>query len=41
MTIDRDCYELNLNHFRIGKIEDLDELTNIERYAQRMQLPVR
>lgn len=34
ITIDRECYELNLNHGRIGKIEKLDELVNIERYAR-------
>lgn len=31
LTIDPECYELDLNHGRIGKIEDLEPLVNIER----------
>lgn len=29
--IDPECYELDLNHARIAKIENLDQLVNIER----------
>lgn len=32
ILIDPECYELDLNHGRIGKIEKLDELVNIERF---------
>lgn len=32
MIIDPECYELELNHGRIGKIENLEPLINIERY---------
>lgn len=31
MMIDPECYELELNHGRIGKIENLEPLVNIER----------
>lgn len=35
IEIDPECYELDLNHGRIGKIEKLDELVNIERLYLR------
>lgn len=38
IEIDPDCYELDLNHQRIGKIENLEPLRQIERYT-RIYLP--
>lgn len=35
ITIDPECYELDLNHGRIGKIENLEPLLNIERLYLR------
>lgn len=31
VAIDPECYELDLNHHRVGKIENLEPLVNVER----------
>lgn len=38
ITIDPDCEELDLNHARIGKIEHLEEMKNLQRLFLRWNL---
>lgn len=38
ITIDPDCEELDLNHARIGKIEQLDRMVKLERLFLRWNL---
>lgn len=38
ITIDPDCEVLDLNHARIGKIENLEEMTKLERLFLRWNL---
>lgn len=41
LIIDPECYELELNHGRIGKMENLEPLVNIERFDALFDLETR